>query len=274
MIIPFLLTLLVVVIINPYHLQSILNRLYLVAFLFGLIILVFTSAGKLQPNEILNENTIGFFLAPLLISIFIKQKNYILKIVIFIFGTGLIYISEAKTTLVAFIFLPIFIFLFNIIKKPRIAFAILLSTGIILVLFISFSDFSNFTRFTNYRNVIWYSYIQSVSSDFTNFLFGTGEWIPAHFVQARFEGYRAHNTFINLLHLNGLVGVTLYLCFILFAIRKWYSAFSVSDGIIYLTLVFQLAESNVPLFSFVFPTFIFMISLFLNIESATYDNSK
>jgi hypothetical protein len=274
MLIPFFITLLAAVIIKPYHLQSILSRLYLVAFLFGLIVVIFTSAGKLHPNEILNENTIGFFLAPFLISIFIQQKNYILKIAIFIMGTGLIYVSDAKTTLAAFIFLPLFIFFFNILKNPRMVFTILLSFGMIIVLFISFSDFQIFTKITNYRNVIWYSYFQSIFSGFTTFFLGTGEWIPAHFVQARFEGYRAHNTFINFLHLNGFVGVTFYLCFILFAIRKWYSAFSVSDGMIYLTLVFQLAESNVPLFSFVFPTFIFMISLYLNKESATRDDSE
>jgi hypothetical protein len=262
----FLTTLLIVIMIKRSILFSILKRLYFLAFIIGVL---FTGAAYFKiigSNEILNENTIGFFLAPFLISLFISQPNISIRITVYIAGTVLIYLSDAKTTLVAFFLLPAFIFVFDRFKRPRLLFTLVLITGFIAVAIPTYFPSPVFTSLLSYRDILWSAYMQNVTKEFSSFLSGTGSWGPEHMGIPRFEGIKAHNTFISLLHLNGLLALLCYLGFIIFGIRKHAESFSTSDGILFLTLTFQMAESNVPLFSFVFPTFIFMMNVFLNKE--------
>jgi hypothetical protein len=270
----FLSSLLIVVMIKRDVLISILSRLYFAAFIIGMLFIGATHLKILAPSEILNENTIGFFLAPFLIYLFISQRKIMIRVIIYIIGIILIYLSDAKTTLVAFFFLPVFMFVQLKWKKPRLLFTILLFIGFILVAIPTYFPSPFFTDLLSYRDLLWTAYMNNVSQDLSSLLFGIGSWEPESIGIPRFEGFKAHNTFISLLHLNGILALICYLVFILFGIRKHSDSFSVSDGILFLTLTFQLAESNVPLFSFVFPAFIFMINVFLNKEDDIQKESR
>lgn len=266
MLVIFLSSLLIIVNINRSILLSVLFRFYLVAFTVGIFFIGLTYFGIILPNEILNENTIGFLLAPFLINVFITHEQWRIRMITFIIGSILISISDAKTTLVAFVLLPLFMFIQIKVKKPRLMFFSLIIFGLILVSIPTYIHSTTFTSILSYRDVLWSAYMKSASKDIFTFICGVGSWGPETIGIPRFEGFKAHNTFISLLHLNGLVAVILYINFILYGIRKYSNSFSVSDGLLFLTITFQLAESNVPLFSFVFPSFVFMINLFLNHE--------
>jgi hypothetical protein len=270
----FLTTFFIVMMIKRDILISVLNRLYFGAFLIGILFVGATHLKIIAPNEILNENTFGFFLAPFLVWLFISQRIIMVRVIIYILGFTLIYLSDAKTTLVAFFFLPVFMYAHAKWKKPRLLFTILLISGFILVAIPTYISSPLFTNLLSYRDILWSAYMNNVSQDMSSLLFGIGSWGPETIGIPRFEGYKAHNTFISFLHLNGLLALLCYLFFIIFGIRKHSESFSMSDAILFLTLTFQLAESNVPLFSFVFPTFIFMINVFLNKEGDIQKESR
>jgi hypothetical protein len=263
----FLATLLMISVIRSQVLVSIMNRLYFFAFLVGIVFMGVTALGYIGPNEILNENTIGFFLAPFLIYLFIKYQNPKYRFIIYLAGSLLIYYSDAKTTLAAYMLLPVFSFAHQKLSRPRLLFTLLLFFGAICVAIPTYIPSPVFTDLLTNRDILWTAYMKNVTQDMTSFLFGTGSWGPKVIGVERFEGMKAHNTFISFLHLNGVIALAGYVCFILFGIRKSGRSFTMSDGILFLTLTFQLAESNVPLFSFVFPTFIFMVNIFLNKDS-------
>lgn len=272
MLVIFFSTLLIIININRAIILSVLFRFYLVAFAVGILFLGLTLFGIIRPNEILNENTIGFLLAPFLINFFITYKQWRIRIMTFTIGSVLLFISDAKTTLIAFVLLPLFMFMQIKVKKPRLMFFSLIIFGLILVSIPTYIHSTVFTSILSYRDVLWSAYMKSASKDIFTFICGVGSWGPDTIGIPRFEGFKAHNTFISLLHLNGIIAVILYINFILFGIKKNSNSFSVSDGLLFLTITFQLAESNVPLFSFVFPTFVFMVNLFLNQDENNRSN--
>jgi hypothetical protein len=262
----FFCTLLIIINISRSILFSVLFRFYLIAFSVGILFIALTFFGMIGPNEILNENTIGFLLAPFLINVIITFEHWRIRVVTFMIGSILLFTSDAKTTLIAFVLLPLFMFIQVKVKRPRLMFFLLITFGLILVSIPTYIHSTVFTSILSYRDLLWAAYMKNATRDIFTFICGVGSWGPDTIGIPRFEGFKAHNTFISLLHLNGLVAVILYISFILFGIRKNSNSFSVSDGLLFLTITFQLAESNVPLFSFVFPSFVFLMNLFLNKE--------
>jgi hypothetical protein len=260
----FLISILGIVIIQPKIMLSILNRMYFFAFIIGLSFLAATALGILGTNEILNENTRGFLITPFLMYLIFKQEKTKYKVIIFIFSLLLLLYSDARTTLISFITLPVMMYAYHRFKRPRLLYSILLIAGIALSVIIAYLQSPFFNSLLAVRDVLWLGYLQDTFTSMNNSLFGTGTWGVEFAGNERLSSLNAHHTFISLLHFNGLLILVCYLFFIIFAIRKQSSTFTLSDGILFLTITFQFLESNVPMFTFLFPSFIFLINLLLN----------
>ncbi|WP_170169223.1 hypothetical protein, partial [Mesobacillus subterraneus] len=221
----------------------------------------------IDRNVILNENTWGYFLAPFLIYLYIKKEDSLKKFIVYVIGIVLIYFTNANTTLLSFAFLPIFIFIFNRVKNPRRLYTIVILLGILSTYLIAHMSNELLTNILSYRNQLWDFYLGNVTNSINDIFFGNGRWTIIDKGIPHLSRYGGHNTFVSLFHFNGIVVLGLYILFIILGMRKRSTKFTVSDGIIYLSITFQFAESNIPLFSFFFPAFIFMVNMLINKES-------
>lgn len=273
----FLVSLIGLLVIHSGVINKVLNRYYFIAFLFGLYYILQVSLGDWEKNQYLNENTWGLFLAPFLIYLFIVIKTLKYRIPIYLIGALLLFMSGAKTTFFAFITIPILMFVFNKVKKPRLIYTIFICTGLLLVYIIASVDNGAITKILTYRNILWGIYLDNVQSSFSTFIGGTGLWKTEFFLGVSLSfltGMGAHNTFISLLHYNGIIVLILYVVFIIFGMRRRSNKFTVSDGILYFAITFQFAESNVPIFSYIFPSVIFLINILINKEIDIEDTNK
>lgn len=247
--------------------NEILKRYYLLAFIVGILFMVLTKAEIIERNVLLNENSWGFFLAPYLMYLMVKQKAFLQKILVYFIALVLIYLSDAKTTFVTFMAAPLFIYVFNIVKKPRMLYAIMILTALFLIYSLSFINSEILTSLLSKRNLLWNFYLENFLTGVENLYWGIGRWTIIEKGIPNLHGLGAHNTFVSLLHFNGIIVLILYILFIIFGMRRKSTTFTVSDGILYLVITFQFAESNIPLFSFYFPAFIFMANMLINKES-------
>ncbi|THE11349.1 hypothetical protein E1I69_15420 [Bacillus timonensis] len=255
-----------VLIVSTKVISSALNRYYFIAFLFGLYYTLFFFLGVFERNQYLNENTWGLFLAPFLIYLFVTYEKITLRIIVLIVGSWLIYISGAKTTLVAFVTLPIFMFIFNKVKRPRLVYTGLLIVGFTFVYLAAVIKSELIIQLLTFRSLLWDVYIQNVTSSFSTIIGGTGIWkIENNNLGVwHIQGSGAHNTFISLFNYNGIIVLLLYVCFLLFSMRRCSKRFTVSDGVLYFAITFQFAETNSPLFSYIFPSVVFLVNALIN----------
>ncbi|OAT80891.1 hypothetical protein A6P54_12850 [Bacillus sp. MKU004] len=260
----FLISIIAISIIQPKAILSVLNRLYFFAFIIGFAFLAATAMGLLGTNEILNENTRGFLITPFLVYLIFKQKKTAYKVILFIVSLLLLLYSDARTTLISFLTLPIMMYAYHRFKRPRLLYSFLLVAGLTLSVIIAYMQSPFFTSLLSVRDVLWLGYLQDTVISMGTFLFGTGAWGVEFTGNDRLSSLNAHHTFISLFHFNGLLILACYVLFIIFAIRRHSTTFTLSDGILYLTLTFQFLESNVPMFTFLFPSFIFLINLLIN----------
>lgn len=266
-----LVTLIGILIVQSKVINSVLNRFYFIAFLFAFYYTLMHFFGKMERNQYLNENTWGFILAPFLIYLFVINKKIVIRLMVFIAGSILIYLSGANTTLMAFILLPIFMFISNRVKRPRMIYLIFLFLGLGLV-FVASNLINNeiVIKILTFRNMLWDVYLNNVSSSFSTLIGGTGTWktpLTNDLPIWHLRGAGSHNTFVGLLHYNGIIVLMLYLAFIIFGVRRKSNKFTVSDGVLFLALTFQFAETNMPLFSYIFPSIIFLLNILINKES-------
>jgi hypothetical protein len=248
------------------HINVVLHRYYLMAFIIGSIFMFLTSVGVIARNQILNENTVGLFLAPFLIYLLITAKGKKRKFIIYVIGGFYLYVSRASTTFLSFMFLPVFIWIVDRVRNLRVVYGMYLFIGLVSTYVIAFSDSRFFTELLSYRNYLWEAYLNQALSSIPNILFGSGNWgvkvgIP------RLEGLNAHNTFVSLFQYNGIFVLLCYVCLIIFSARKQVNRFTVSDGVLYLAVTFQFAESNVPLFTLMFPSLLFFLNLLITKQS-------
>ncbi|WJV19360.1 hypothetical protein QU593_02290 [Rossellomorea marisflavi] len=260
----FLMTLIIVVTLSRATLIAILKRFTFIVFIIALGLQAATSMHILSPNELLNSNTIGFMLAPYLIFLFMARSTFAYRIPVYIIGTVLIYITGATTTLVGFILLPIFMVLLNLVKHPRLMFTVLLLGGFLVITIPILYPSPIFESFFTHRDILWSVYFQNTTETLQTFLLGTGEWKVENIGVESLEGLKAHNTYLSLLHLNGLIGLLLYLLYITFGVRKKHTSFNMIDGLLFLSLTFQIAESNTPVLSFTYSSFIFSFCSLMN----------
>jgi len=218
---------------------------------------------NLGRNEVLNSNTWGLFVAPFLIYLFVTRKGWPLKILVFFIGLILLYLTGARTTLIAFATLPLFMVLYNWIKRPRLIYLTILLIGLGLTYIAAYLDSEALSVLLSRRDIIWEAYLNNVTHSIPTILTGTGAWKAPIGIEIM-EGHGAHNTFLSLFHYNGLIALALYLAFIVFSVKNNAREFTVSDGVLYLAVVFQFLESNVPLFTYIFPSFIFVANVSLN----------
>ncbi|MGX1262649.1 hypothetical protein RKD55_000453 [Rossellomorea marisflavi] len=263
----FLITLIIVVTLSRATLIAILKRFTFIVFMVSLGFQVATSTHFLARNELLNSNTIGYMLAPYLIFLFMSRSTWIYRIPVFIVGACLIYLTGATTTLVGFLGLPIFMYVFNIFKHPRFIFSTLLLFGFVVIVIPVIYPSPVFESLFTHRDILWSVYYHHTLESSQAFLLGTGEWKVETIGVDILEGLKAHNTYLSLFHLNGLFVLILYLLFIIMGVRKKYSPFNSVDALLFLSLTFQIAESNTPIFSFVYSSFIFTFSSLLNREN-------
>jgi hypothetical protein len=259
--------LIAVITLKPIIIQSILIRFYFFLFLVGGTFTILTYLGYINKNEILNSNTVGFLLAPFIIYLFIRSKSIISKIIFYLFGCILLNYSDATTTFIAFTTMPLFMFVALIVKKMRLLYTVVITLGLVITVWIAFADIEYLTGILATRNILWEKYISFALNSNQSFLTGTGLWVD-ELISNRLD---AHNTFIGLLYFNGIIALLLYLSFIIFSIRKNCNKFTVSDGILFLVIVFQFAESNIHIFSFIAPAFLFTINILINKECEDLD---
>ncbi|MEW4289639.1 hypothetical protein [Rossellomorea marisflavi] len=260
----FLMTLIIVVTLSRATLIAILKRFTFIVFIVALGFQVATSMHVLAPSELLNSNTIGYMLAPYLILLFMSRSTLAYRIPVYIIGTLLIYITGATTTLVGFVLLPLFMFIFNRVKHPRLIFTALILGGFLVITIPILYPSPIFESLFTHRDILWSVYFQHSSESLNSFLLGTGEWKVETVGVEILEGLKAHNTYLSLLHLNGFIALVMYLMFIILGVRRVYTRFNIIDGLLFLSLTFQIAESNTPVFSFTYSSFIFAFCSLMN----------
>jgi hypothetical protein len=249
-------------IVKPNVLSDILKRFYLVAFVVGIVFLYITTIGYIGRHEVLNSNTWGFFLAPFLIYLFVSKSNLVIRSLVFIVGGYLLYLTGARTTMFIFLIMPLFIVLMKTVGRPRIIYTTLLISGLIITYLSAYAESELISDLLSFRDAIWKGFIDSSISYIPTFLVGNGEWRIALEEGGRLWG--AHNTFLSLVHYNGFIALLLYLSFIVFGLRNKSKDFTVTDGIIFLAVAYQFSESNVGQFTYLFPSFIFLMNMLLN----------
>ncbi|MEW4225666.1 hypothetical protein [Rossellomorea marisflavi] len=169
-------TLIIVVSISRTVLFAIIKRFTFIVFVVALGFQAATSMHFLARNELLNSNTIGYMLAPYLIFLFMSRSTWIYRIPVFIVGACLIYVTGATTTLVGFLGLPIFMYVFNIFKHPRFIFSTLLLFGFVVIAIPVIYPSPVFESLFTHRDILWSVYYHHTSESAQAFLLGTDEW--------------------------------------------------------------------------------------------------
>jgi len=249
--------------ISPKVFNVITHKYYAIAFAVGILFMSMELFGVTVDKRLINENTVGLLLVPFLIYLFIKAKGLYLKLLIYTIGAILIYISDAHTSLIIFILLPVFIMIIKKIKNPRLFYSIYILSGILVTFIIANINSELITSLLTNRDILWEKYFDHVTSSIQHFLFGTGQWV-IKLEDPLLHGLHAHNAYLNILNYSGVFVLVLYLCLIIFSNRKRVNTFTVSDGVLFFMVTFQFAESSVPFFNFFFPSVIFYINIFMN----------
>lgn len=256
----FLLTLIGFSFIDRKSMLIVLNRYYFIVFFICIFLFFYYGSGQDKLSNYLPTNVLGFMITPFLIYLLINNKKLPAKLLIFTAGSIALFYIKAFSVLAIFLALPIFILIYNKIKRPRIIFLALLILGFLGTFIIASINSLFLTDLFSTRNIYWTLFIDESLSSAKFFLFGNGPLTEAFFI----EGLNPYNTFIYLFHLYGIFSLLLYVCYIIFSIRKFANYFTVSDGILILCIMFQFVYTNTPLFSFLFPSFIFLANSFLN----------
>lgn len=255
--------------------KDVINRMlvsvYIIYFIYGLYLIpTLFEAQKLGITPIVNKNVVGFFILPTLAYIFMKLNSHIKWMVLwYIIGIGILYLTGARTSLFSFILLPIMIIGMKVMKnKLRLFYVLYVSLGLLTVFILTYVVFPKYEEinllFTN-RIFLWQIYIDHIIN--SNALFtGIGRIVVPEILGPNgvMTTLHPHNQFITILLFNGLVGLTLYLLFILFSIPKQVESLKPADGVIFVLITIQFSESIIPFFDFFFISFIFVVNLFIN----------
>lgn len=244
---------------------------YIFYFIYGVYLIPnLFEAEKLGIDPLINKNVVGFFILPFVTYLFMKfQKNFKLLITCYIFGSVILFLTGARTSLVAFLFLPVlFVSIKGFKGKMRFFYLTYITIGLISVLIITFFVYPSYEKINTLltdRVLLWQTYLNYLLEN-KSMLTGTGYFaLPDLMTSIGQPVYiHPHNQFIAMLVLNGLIGLLFYVIFILKAVPKKVNRLNPTDGIIFVLITIQFTEAIMPFFDFIFISFVFIVNLLIN----------
>lgn len=74
----------------------------------------------------------------------------------------------------------------------------------------------------------------------------------------------AHNQFVSMFVFNGIIDLSFFIMFILFAMPRKITEILLSDDVLFTVITILFAEALIPLFDFFFLSFVFIVNLLMN----------
>lgn len=267
----FILIFLFVSLVDNKVIGKMLVSVYIFYFIYGVYLIPnLFEAEKLGIDPLINKNVVGFFILPFVTYLFMKfQKNFKLLITCYIFGSVILFLTGARTSLVAFLFLPVlFVSIKGFKGKMRFFYLTYITIGLISVLIITFFVYPSYEKINTLltdRVLLWQTYLNYLLEN-KSMLTGTGYFaLPDLMTSIGQPVYiHPHNQFIAMLVLNGLIGLLFYVIFILKAVPKKVNRLNPTDGIIFVLITIQFTEAIMPFFDFIFISFVFIVNLLIN----------
>lgn len=198
--------------INKNDLISTFLKLIKNTFIVGLICLFIKLFFDVN---LINENAIAFFILPYLGYICITSIIIWKKILYFILGCILLYLSNGRASLLAFFLTPILIIT---IKRPafKILFFTFISIGSICCLFYLGDSLMEFDELLSGRSDLQLAYINEILKKEFSLLFGSGEFTIMNNPNVLLG---THQTWLGLIWMYGILGFIVNFFIIIYYLR-------------------------------------------------------
>ncbi len=258
---------LMVAFVDKKRFEQALKVTYFLYFVYGVILTLFVHLKITLRGEIINENVVAFFMLPYLTYLFINSSTQKVKLIVYGLGSLLLLASYGKTSFLAFVLLPLFIFVVkkanNNLRYVLLFYMILANVLVFVIVNLPPTLFSKVDDFLTFRPILWKEYIDSIGG-ISTFIFGTGNVLIEGLEKYNLPYMPPHNNFVSVLFFNGLIGLFLYIMFIIMSVPKKVKKILPTDAIIFVMVTVQFAESFIPFFDFCFFMFVFAVNLFIS----------
>lgn len=237
---------------------SVLKKAITIFWGIGIITL---TVKKINGVYLVNENTMAFFMIPYLGCLITNNKNITIKILVFFFGASLLYFTNGRASLYAFLLTPLWLF---IIKKTRLIipalFLMILINLIIPFFFIEF--LLDLDDKLSGRGTLLYYYTSFLKNDLLSLILGTGGELLQNGSQIIALG--AHNSWVGIIWSYGLIGLLINLIIIFQLLKNvTVDSYSVSLLLIIFYIIFVQSFETINLGGISFFSLLLLISLLL-----------
>lgn len=207
--------LLFVIIISNVKKNDLLSTFYNLlknTFIIGFICLLFMI---FTGEDLINENAVAFLLLPYLGYLVITSGLWWKKLLFFLVGLLLLYLSNGRASLMAFLLTPIF---WVIINRPILKVLLFssISIGVTCWIFYMGDDLLKFDELLSRRATIQIVYINEIIKDGFSLLFGSGEYT---ILQSQDIRLGAHQSWLGIIWMYGIVGFLANFIIIIYSLR-------------------------------------------------------
>jgi len=204
-----------IMLLSNFSTDNISNVLDSILFIFFMIGLCSLIVFHLNGNRLFNENTLGFFLLPYLGLQIIKNNRIVPRILIYIIGVVLLFLTGGRASLLAFLLTPLWFLIirYTLFRNISLVFFLLIS---ILIPFAFMDILLQFDSTLSGRGSLQNTYTIHLEKDVISFLFGTGDFFLDDKVTM---GLGPHHSWLGLIFTYGLVGLIANILITLYCTR-------------------------------------------------------
>ncbi|MGG2109355.1 hypothetical protein ABFY60_02475 [Lysinibacillus pakistanensis] len=212
------------------------NQLIRNLFVIGVGLLILSLSANIM---LINENAVSFLIVPYCGYIVCRQSRFIGKIISYSLLVFLLYLTDGRAALLAFLSTPILIFIMKY-KILRILFSISITLIFTTLLIIFIDNLGGLNTLLSGRIVIQEAYIKEIVESLSVFTFGSGEFILGEDI---LYGLGTHQTWLGIIWTSGIIGLFLNVFVFIYVfknnIKKEYLYVHLIAGYILLIQLFE-----------------------------------
>lgn len=229
------------------------------AFIIGVICLIYSLISGVY---LINENAVSFLILPYSGYLIFKQKRKFAKLICYIVLIVILYLTDGRAALLAFILTPFFLLIINS-TTLKVIYFLLFSVGITVVQMIYIDKLGILDKVLSGRILIQETYIDNIKDELLILLIGSGEFILGESIHL---GLGPHQTWLGLIWTFGIIGAMLNLIIIIYSLKfKLKEEHLYIDLILMYIFVLQLFES-VNLGGISYPSFLLLMTILVKIK--------
>lgn len=229
------------------------------AFVVGGICLIYSLVSGVY---LINENAVSFLILPYSGYLIFKQKKIFVKLIYYLVLIVILYLTDGRAALLAFILTPFFLLIIKSTTLKGIYF-LFFSIGITFVQIVYIDKLGILDKVLSGRILIQEAYIDNITDELLILLIGSGEFILGESIHL---GLGPHQTWLGLIWTFGIIGAILNLIIIIYSLKfKLKKENLYIDLIVMYIFILQLFES-INLGGISYPSFLLLITILFKIK--------